>query len=285
MSSHNYDARYWTGKRSRVAVAAMFGWVTVIQPALAQTPPAEPVQVPTPQVPTPLPLPAAPATPAEAAPAEKVYSLADLEYLLGPIALYPDPLVALILPATTFPVQIVQADRWLDANRDAVAKGDFSGIDAQSWDTSVKALARFPDVIKLLADSLEWTQALGAAFSLQPADVASAIQVLRARAEKAGNLASTPQQVVTTREDGGSRVIYIAPADPERIYVPVYDSSVVFDTFATGALLFGSAVLVGSAWYGAGGVGTTGTIGAGTTSGSIGRYGGPVVPGGPPPGA
>ena len=100
----------------------------------------------------------------------------------------------------------------------------------------------------MLAEHLDWTESLGWAFSVQDADVAAVIQMLRAKAESAGNLKSTPEQAVTTREESGSRVIYIAPTNPERIYVPVYDSSVVFDTVVTGALVFGTAVLVGSAW-------------------------------------
>ena len=174
--------------------------------------------------------------------------MSDLEYLLGPIALYPDPLLALILPASTHPDQIIEAARWLENNAAAVARNDFTEVDAKPWDPSVQALTRFPDTIKMLADHPDWTESLGWAFSVQDADVAAVIQMLRAKAESAGNLKSTPEQVVTTREEGGSRVIYIAPTNPERIYVPVYDSSLVFDTVVTGALVFGTAVLVGSAW-------------------------------------
>lgn len=221
------------GAASRIAVSAMFVWATSISPVLAQTPPAQD----------------APPPPAgDAAPAARVYSMTDLEYLMGPIALYPDPLIALILPASTFPLQIVQADRWLSANADAVKANDFSGADAQPWDSSVQALVRFPDVIEMMADHLDWTQSLASAFSQQPEDVASAIQLLRAQAQKAGNLVSTPQQVVTTREEGGAPVIFIAPAQPERIYVPVYDPGVVFTTALTTGLIFGTGVLVGSYW-------------------------------------
>ena len=116
------------------------------------------------------------------------------------------------------------------------------------WDLSVQALTRFPDVIQMLSDHLDWTESLGMAFSSQPEDVANVIQMLRAKAENVGNLKSTPEQVVTSREESGSRIIYIAPANPERIYVPVYDSSVVFTSSLTGALIFGTGVLVGSTW-------------------------------------
>ena len=151
--------------------------------------------------------------------------MSDLEYLLGPIALYPDPLLALILPASTHPDQIAEAARWLESNAAAVARNDFAEVDAKPWDPSVQALTRFPDTIKMLAEHLDWTESLGWAFSVQDADVAAVIQMLRAKADSAGNLKSTPEQVVTTRQESGSRVIYIAPTNPERIYVPVYDSS------------------------------------------------------------
>ncbi len=180
--------------------------------------------------------------------ASAAYTMEDLSYLLGPIALYPDPLLALMLTASTFPVQVVGADRWLDANPAAVSRGDFSAVDLMPWDGSVLALMRFPDEINLLADHLDWSQSLGMAFSLQPADVTAAIQMLRAKAESLGNLKSTPEQVVTVQESGGSRVIYIAPANPERIYVPRYDSSIVFETFLPVAAVFATGVIVGSAW-------------------------------------
>ena len=168
--------------------------------------------------------------------------------MLGPIALYPDPLLALILPASSFPEQITEAASWIASNPHAVERGDFTEVDAKPWDPSVQALARFPDVIKMLAEHLDWTESLGWAFSVQPADVATVTQLLRAKAQSADNLKTTPQQVVTTRQEGGSTIISVLPADPERIYVPVYDFSVVFDSAVTGALVFGTAVIVGSAW-------------------------------------
>ena len=229
-----FSTEYWM----RLAVIAMFGWTTTAEPLLAQTPPApDPAQQ----------APGAAGTPG-ADQAADVYSMSDLEYLLGPIALYPDPLLALILPASTHPDQIIEAARWLENNAAAAGRNDFAEVDAKPWDPSVQALTRFPDTIKMLADHPDWTQSLGWAFSVQDADVAAVIQMLRAKAESAGNLKSTPEQAVTSREEGGSRVIYIAPTDPERIYVPVYDSSLVFDAVVTGALVFGTAVVVGSAW-------------------------------------
>jgi hypothetical protein len=145
-------------------------------------------------------------------------------------------------------LQIVQADRWIVDNSDAVKQNDFTKVDGMPWDSSVQALTRFPDVVQMLSDHLDWTESLGTSFSSQPEDVANVIQMLRAKAESVGNLKSTPEQEVTSREEGGSRVIYIAPANPERIYMPVYDSSVVFTNALTGALIFGTGVLVGSTW-------------------------------------
>lgn len=215
-------------------MASVVAWSTAAIPisAGAQTPPvADQVQ------------------PAPPAPADAVlYSVSDLEYIFGPIALYPDPLLAILMPAAAFPDQIVAAHTWITNNPRTVAAGNFALIDKKPWDSSVKALARFPDVIAQLAGHMEWTESIGYAFINQPQDVSNVIQMLRAKAQQVGNLKSTEQQVVTTRETDGQQVIYIAPADPERIYVPVYDSSTAFTTFATGALLFGTGVLVGSAW-------------------------------------
>jgi hypothetical protein len=217
-------------------MAIVLVWTSAICPAFAQTT--------TPKTPE-----AAETKPAQpdADQAASGYSLTDLEYLLGPIALCPDPLLALILPASAFYDQIAEAQSWIANNPQAVERGDFAAVDAKPWDSSVQALVRFPDVIKLLSEHLDWTESLGWAYSVQPADLGNVIQLLRSKAETVGNLKSTTEQTVTTREEGGSRVIYV-PANPERIYVPVYDSSLVFSSALTGALVFGTAVLVGSTW-------------------------------------
>lgn len=228
----------WAGNWSRIAVAAALGWSTTIRPVLAQTPPAPAEQQ----------APAGAPRPPDSAQAEETYTLSELEYLLAPIALYPDTLLALIFPAAVRPEQILDASKWLDENAEAVKNNDFSAVDAKGWDGSVQALTRFPDVVHMLADHLDWTESLGAAFELQPDDVSTAIQLLRAQAEKVGNLKTTEQQVVTATEEAGRRTIYIAPANPERIYVPSYDSSTVFTTAAVGALAFTTGILVGSAW-------------------------------------
>ena len=140
--------------------------------------------------PTTTPAPAETAAPVEAEqpPANSMFTREELDKLLAPIALYPDPLLAQMLPASAYPVQIVQAQRWLDKNKALVAKNDYSGIDNQNWDPAVKALARFPDVIKLMSADLDWTTDLGDAEVNQPRDVAEVIQDLRAKAEAAERL-------------------------------------------------------------------------------------------------
>jgi hypothetical protein len=141
-----------------------------------------------------------------------------LDQLLGPIALYPDPLIAQILPASTLPTQIVLADRYITGG------GDPNQIGQQPWDPSVQALARYPTVLKWMDDNLNWTTDLGQAFINQQQDVMVSVQRLRTSASKVGNLQSTPQQQVVN--DGGN--IEIVPADPQVIYVPVYQPDQVY---------------------------------------------------------
>jgi hypothetical protein len=138
--------------------------------------------------------------------------------LLGPIALYPDPLIAQILPASTLPTQIVLADRYVSGG------GDPNQINQQPWDPSVQALARYPNVLKWMDDNLNWTTDLGQAFLNQQQDVMVSIQRLRTSAYNIGNLQSTPQQQVVN--DGG--YIEIVPAEPQVIYVPVYQPDQVY---------------------------------------------------------
>ena len=142
-----------------------------------------------------------------------------LQRLVAPIALYPDELVGQILAAATYPDQIVQADRWMQANPDL--KGEELGreVDAQPWDDSVKGLTEFPSVLANMDRNLSWTSSLGDAYINQEQDVMNAVQALRQRAQTAGNLQSTSQQMVT--RDGN--IIVIAPANPQVVYVPQYD--------------------------------------------------------------
>lgn len=141
-----------------------------------------------------------------------------LDQLLGPIALYPDPLLAELLPAATFPTDLVLANRYVTGG------GDPSAIQYQPWDPSVQAIAHYPAVLQYLDVNLSWTVAVGKAFSYQQQQVMESIQRLRLSAQNFGNLYSTPQQDVVT-DDG---YVEILPADPDIIYVPVYQPDVVY---------------------------------------------------------
>ena len=159
------------------------------------------------------------------APANQTFSDAQLDQILGPIALYPDPLIAEILPASTFPTQIVLADRYI------VGGGDPNQLEQQAWDPSVQAVARYPDVLKWMDTNLGQTTELGQAFLNQQPAVMASIQRLRATASKLGNLQTTSQQQVTT-DDGN---IEIDPVDAQQMYVPVYQPDQVYDDEAAGS--------------------------------------------------
>jgi hypothetical protein len=180
-----------------------------------------------------LPLFAQPAVPAPML-AYQPLSDSQLDQLLGPIALYPDPLLAQLLPAATLPGQIVLADRYLAGG------GDPNSVDQQPWDASVQALARYPAVLQYLDDNLPWTTELGQAFLNQQQLVMDSIQRLRRSAENEGNLVSTPQQQVV--DDNGE--IEILPADPAVVYVPVYQPDYVYVQSGFG-LGFGFACTIG----------------------------------------
>ena len=152
------------------------------------------------------------------APMGQILSGPELEQLLEPIALYPDPLIAEILPAATLPSQIVLADRYMSGG------GDPNLIDQQPWDPSIKALARYPGVLSMMDGNLPWTTELGQAFLDQQPDVMNSIQSLRAQAQTLGNLQSSPQENVVA--DNGD--IEILPTDPGIVYVPVYQPDLVF---------------------------------------------------------
>ena len=158
-----------------------------------------------------------------------------LQQLVAPIALYPDSLVAQILAASTFPEQVVEASRWVQAHPDL--KGDALGhaVDQQPWDPSIKALTAFPSVLGNMDKNLSWTSSLGDAYYNQQPEVMDAVQVMRRRAQQAGNLKTTPQQTVETE---GSTIV-IQPAAPEVVYVPAYDPWVVY----------GEAIVAWPGWY------------------------------------
>ena len=185
-----------------------------------------------------------------------------LQELVAPIALYPDSLVAQILAASTFPEQVVDADRWVQSHPDL--KGDALGqaVDQLPWDPSVKALVAFPSVLGNMDKNLSWTSSLGDAYYNQEQGVMDAIQVMRRRAQEAGHLNSTPQQSVTTE---GSN-IEIEPVSPEVVYVPAYDPWIVY----------GGPIVAWPGWYPYPGIWYDGPVlffGAGFGLGFFGGYG------------
>ena len=147
-----------------------------------------------------------------------------LQRLVAPIALYPDSLVAQVLAASTFPEEVVEADRWVQANPDLKGEALGKAVDQQPWDPSVKALAAFPSVLGNMDKNLSWTSTLGDAYYNQQQDVMDAVQVMRHKARQAGALKSTPQEVV--RADGPD--VDIEPADPNVVYVPAYNPWAVY---------------------------------------------------------
>ena len=166
-----------------------------------------------------------------------------LDQLLGPIALYPDALIALILPAATAPADIVLAARYLRQQG-----SDLSQVENRAWDDSVKSLVHYPEVVKWMDENLLWTKQLGEAFAEQPAGVMKSLQRLRARAQASGALTSTPQQRVLVEQ----QAIRIVPSQPEVIYVPYYDPTIVYVdrpayySYGRPALTFGNGCRVGS---------------------------------------
>ncbi|MGC2733223.1 MAG: DUF3300 domain-containing protein [Candidatus Acidiferrales bacterium] len=147
-----------------------------------------------------------------------------LQQLVAPIALYPDSLVAQILAGSTFPAQIVEADRWIQDHSDLKGDALAQAVDQQSWDPSIKALTAFPTVLANMDKNLSWTSSLGDAYYNQQQDVMDAVQVMRQKAQQTGNLKSTQQQTV---EQQGSNIV-IQPADPQIVYVPAYDPWLVY---------------------------------------------------------
>jgi len=218
------------------------------------------------------------------APAEDLLTEAQLSQLLAPIALYPDDLLMQVLMASTYPLEIVQAERWLRQDGNAALQGDAlaQALEAQPWDPSVKSLVPFPDVLKKMSDQLDWTQSVGDALLAQQEDVLNTVQVLRNRAHAAGHLESGPQQTVTVNTNvtvapaaagvvaPPQQVIAIQPAQPQTVFVPVYDPNLVFGTWPyaahppvwfppppgwglanallTGLAFAGGVALVGSLW-------------------------------------
>ena len=196
-----------------LTAAALSGASALAQPAV-QTPAVTPAN-------------AAAATPS----ATRSVSQQELDQLLAPIALYPDALLAQVLMASTYPLEVVEAARWSKANPGLRDKALEDAMQQQRWDPSVKALTSVPTVLQQMSDKLEWTQKLGDAFLAQQADVMTTVQNLRARAQAAGNLQSTAEQQVRTEVAEGKTVYIIEPAKPQMVYVPTYNPYTIYGTW------------------------------------------------------
>jgi len=194
-----------------------------------------------------------------------------LDALVAPIALYPDNLLAQTLAASTYPLELVQLQQWLEKNQ-AIVKDQTKLVEAvkkQPWDPSIQAMAAIPDVVKRLADDIQWTTDLGNAFLAQQSDVMDAIQRMRAKAKEKGALASNEQQKIEEQTVEGQQVIVIEQANPQVVYVPSYNPAYVWGPmgypypgiwyppyYGTGAYLgaaaisFGVGLAIGAAWGG-----------------------------------
>ena len=184
----------------------------------------------------------------------------ELDQIVAPIALHPDALVSQILMASTYPLEVVQADRW--AKQNASLKGDAltKALEAQGWDPSVKSLVNFPQVLTMMSEKLDWTQKLGDAFLADQKRVLDTVQSLRAKAQASGNLKTTEQQKIIVEE----KIIKIEPANPQVIYVPTYNPTVVYGAWpypayppyyyyppgyvASSMMWFGAGMAMGAAW-------------------------------------
>jgi hypothetical protein len=189
-----------------------------------------------------------------------------LDSLVAPIALYPDPMLAQVLAASTYPLEVIQLQQWLQRNKDLKDKALADAVAKQLWDPSVQGLAGLPDVVKRLADDIQWTTDLGNAFLAQQSDVMDAVQRMRKKAQDKGNLKSNEQQTVETRIVETKSVIVIEQANPQIVYVPSYDPVIVYGPpiypyppiyyppawyYPAGiAISFGVGVMMGAFWSG-----------------------------------
>jgi len=194
-------------------------------------------------------------------------SQAQLEALVAPIALYPDPLVSQVLMASTYPLEVAEASNWLQANKNLKGDALNQALQQQTWDASVKSLVSFPPVLEMMGTQLSWTQKLGDAVLAQQSDAMTAIQALRAKAKKSGALQTNAQQTITTQGSGSQQAIIIQPTNPQVIYVPAYNPTVIYGAwpypayppyaysppgYSAGSMLlsFGAGMAVGAALWG-----------------------------------
>jgi Protein of unknown function (DUF3300) len=203
----------------------------------------------------------------EAAPEAPVKLSNDqLDSLVAPIALYPDPLLSQTLVAATYPLEVVQLQQWLEKNKDLKDEALADAVKKQDWDPSIQSMAGLPEVVKRLADDIKWTTDLGNAFLVQQSDVMDAVQRMRKKAQDKGNLKPSEQQKVETKVVETKEVIVIEQADPQVIYVPTYNPTVVYGPpiypyppiyypppgyYAAGmAISFGIGIAMGAFWGG-----------------------------------
>jgi hypothetical protein len=197
---------------------------------------------------------------------QPLLSAAELESLVAPIALCPDQLLAQTLAAATYPLEIVEADRWVKSNPSLKGDSLVKAAAQQNWEPSVQALVIFPSLLNLLSENLTWTTALGNGFLAQQEDTMSAVQRLRVKAESSGALKSNGQQTVANEQINGTNAIVIQPANPHVVYVPAYDPvaifgpapyypypSLAYPTPVPGFLAFSSGVALGAIFGGYGG--------------------------------
>ena len=203
---------------------------------------------------------AAPAEPAARIPAEQ------LDSLVAPIALYPDPMLSQTLVASTYPLEIIQLQQWLEKNKGLKDKALADAVKKQDWDPSIQAMAALPEVVKQMSENIKWTTDLGNAFLAQQGDVMDAVQRMRKKANDSGNLKSSEQQKVETKVVESKQVIVIEQANPQVVYVPTYNPTVVYGApvypyppiayppvgyYAAGmAISFGVGMAMGAAWGG-----------------------------------
>jgi hypothetical protein len=212
---------------------------------------------------------AASSSASSAAPAGKAFSEQEIEQLVAPIALHPDALFSQILMASTYPLEVVEAERWVKKHPDLKGKALEDALQSQPWDPSVKSLTVFPQVLTMMSEKIDWTQKLGDAFLAQQKQVLAAAQTLRNKAAQQGNLKDTEQQRVVTEQVESQTVIKIVSTNPEVVYVPAYNPMVVYGAwpypayppywyyppsyaYATGAAMFtfAAGVAVGAALWG-----------------------------------
>ena len=206
---------------------------------------------------------------AQGAKEEEPFRPEEIDQIVAPIALYPDSLLAQVLAASTYPLEIVQAARFLQQNKELKGEKLLAASKDKDWEPSVKAMLEFPDVLLMMNEKLEWTQKLGDAFLSQQKDVMVSVQRLRQKAQESGNLKTTKEQKVIVEEQ--TKVIIIESASPQVVYVPTYNPVVVYGVWAypayppypvypygyvaTAGLAFAAGVAVGAAWSGHGGWG------------------------------